>query len=222
MTSELRAELRGLVSGRVGIADGVIPPLLFVLVDRLQGTGVAAIAGVGSAIGITLWRLARGRPIRFAVAGLFGAGLAAALALRSGDAGDYFLPGIVSGFGTTALLLLSLLARRPGVAYMSWVTRGWPIDWYWHSRVRPAYTRTTLIWAVFFGGRTALQFWLYEADEIEWLATVRVGLGWPALLLLLIVTYILGRRWLVRLDGPSVEEFESGLAPPWRGQASGF
>lgn len=222
MTSELRAELRGLVSGRVGIADGVIPPILFVLIDGLQGTGPAAVAGIGSALGITGWRLARGRQTRFAVAGLFGTAVAAALALRSGDAGDYFLPGILSGAATTTLLLISLVLGRPGLAFMSWLTRGWPIAWYWHPRVRPAYTRTTVLWTVFFASRTAVQFWLFRTGEIGWLAAARVGLGWPALLLLLVVTYTLGRRWLGALNGPSVEEFESGSPPPWVGQATGF
>jgi hypothetical protein len=46
--------------------------------------------------------------------------------------------------------------------------------------------------------------------------------GWPALLALLVVTYVLGRRWLEALQGPSVEEFLAGADPPWRGQERGF
>ena len=222
MVSEIRGELRELVSGRVGIADGVLPPLLFVILNNLWGVGPGAAAGIGSALLITLWRLALGRPTRFAVAGLFGALLAAGLALRSGSAEDYFLPGIISGAVTTVALTVSVPLGRPLVAYTSWITRGWPLDWYWHDQVRPAYSRTTLIWAAFFGTRTLVQWRLFVDEQVEWLGIVRVALGWPALIALLIVTYVLGRRWIESLGGPSIEEFEAGAPPPWEGQKHGF
>ncbi len=222
MVSEIRGELRELISGRVGIADGILPPLLFVLINNIWGVGPAAIAGLGSAVAITGWRLSRGNPIRFAIAGLFGTLLAAILALRSGEAEDFFLPGIISGALTTAALVISIPAKRPLVAFTSWLTRGWPLDWYWHDRVRPAYSRTTIIWALFFGARTFVQWRLFVDEEVEWLGVVRVALGWPALLLLLVATYWLGRRWIEALEGPSVEEFEAGAPPPWEGQKHGF
>jgi hypothetical protein len=220
--TEVLAELRNLVSGRVGIADGVLPPLLFVLVNSVWGLTPAAITGLGSALAITLFGLARGRPVRFAIAGLVGTVIAVVFALRSDSAEGYFLPGIISGILTTAVLLLSVPWKRPAVAYTSWVTRGWPLDWYWHPKVRPAYARATLMWAVFFGVRTAVQWRLFLEGEVEWLGAVRLGLGWSALLVLLVATYLLGRRWLTQLGGPSVEEFLEGSSAPWEGQRTGF
>lgn len=218
----VRTELRDVFWGRTGLADGVVPPVLFVLINAWMGLIPAAIAGIGSALLITANRLIWGKPARFAVAGLFGTGLAVALALRSGTAEAFFLPGIISGAATTAALAVSLPLKRPAVAFTSWLTRGWPLDWYWHPQVRPAYSRVTVIWAAFFGARTALQWALYVSGEVELLAATRVILGWPALLGLLVVTYILGRRWLESLEGPSVEEFAAGSRPPWVGQESGF
>jgi hypothetical protein len=220
--AEVGAELRNLVSGRVGIADGVLPPLLFVIVNAVWGVTPAAITGLGSALAITFFRLARGRPVRFAVAGLAGTAVAVVFAIRSDSAESYFLPGIISGVLTTAVLIVSVPLRRPAVAYTSWITRGWPLDWYWHPQVRPAYARVTLMWALFFGARTAVQWRLFLDGEVEWLGVVRVALGWPALVVLLIATYILGRRWLMELRGPSVEEFLEGSPAPWRGQRTGF
>jgi hypothetical protein len=221
-SAEIRAELSELVSGRMGIADGVFPPLAFVALNSFVGLAPAAAVGLGAALLITVWRLLQGRPIRFAVAGLAGTGLAAALALRSGSPDDYFLPGIVSGALTTSLIIVSIAIGRPFVAWTSWLSRGWPIKWYWHPRVRPAYTNTSWIWAAFFALRTTTQWWLYVGGETVGLAVVRVALGWPALIGLLIATYVLGTRWLRDLGGPSVEEFESGVAPPWAGQRRGF
>lgn len=221
-TSELRAELSELVSGRVGFADGVLPPIVFVAVTSFAGLGVAALAGIGSAVLITFWRLTRGRSVRFALAGLAGTVLAVMLALRSGSPDDYFLPGIISGSFTTGLIVLSIAAKKPFVAWTSWLTRKWPLGWYWHPRVRPAYTRASWIWAGFFGFRTLVQLSLYLGGETVTLAAVRVLLGWPAFAGLLVITYLLGRRWLVGLGGPSVEEYESAAVAPWTGQARGF
>jgi hypothetical protein len=195
---------------------------VFANVNGLTGTVPAAIAGIGTALVITAWRLARRRPLRFALAGLGGTAVATALVLRSGRAETYFLPGIASGALVTAALLGSLAVRKPLAALASWMSRNWPLDWYWHPRIRPAYMQATWLWAGFFGSRTALQWALYRGGDIERLTTVRVVGGWPALLVLLVATYVLGRRKLAQLGGPSVEEFAAGVAPPWSGQQRGF
>lgn len=222
IAAEIYEEARELVFGRVPVADGVLPPLVFVAVNAVWGVVPGAIAGIGSALAIVAWRLFRGRPLRFALAGLAGTSLAVALALRSGSARDYFVPGLLSGAGTTVLILASIAWRRPLVAWTSWLTRGWPIDWYWHPQVRPAYSRASWLWAGFFTIRTSTQGWLYMSGEEAALGLVRVITGWPGLLALLAVTYYLGRRWLDSLEGPSVVEFEEGSAPPWSGQQRGF
>ncbi|MDJ0953605.1 MAG: DUF3159 domain-containing protein [Acidimicrobiia bacterium] len=219
---EIQQELKDVVFGSVSIADGVIPPVAFVVTNAVWGVVPASLVGVGSALAITVWRLRRGRPIRFALAGLFGTTMAATFALVSRSAGGFFLPGIITGAGTTILILISIAVRRPFVAWTSVVARGWPLAWYWHPLVRPAYSRTSWLWAAFFATRTFIQWRLYSDEETAALATARVIMGWPALLVLLIATYVLGRRWLGALHGPSVEEFEAGKKPPWQGQQRGF
>lgn len=219
---DLNAEFRGLLSGNVSIADGILPPLVFVTVNVIWGVTPAAIAGVGTAVAISVWRLARRQPLRFAVAGLAGTIIAALFAVRSGTATGYFLPGLISGAATTVGILISIAVRKPFVAWTSWITKGWPIEWYWHPQVKPAYLRTTWIWALFFGVRTTGQGWLYLFDQPTALGLVRVATGWPAIIVLLVVTYSLGRKWLKQLEGPSVEEFESQSPPPWKGQRQGF
>lgn len=220
---EIQDELRALLDGRAGFGDAIIAPLLFVLVNAIAGMPVAAYAGIVGAVLVVVYRLARRSDLQYAFSGLFGTGLAIALALRSGQAQDYFLPGIVTGAGTTVIALLSIVARRPMVAYMSWLTRRWPIEWYWHPRVRPAYTRATWLWVAFFGLRTALQGWLFVTDQTTALGFVRVATGWPGLVLLLAATFILGRNRLLSLNGPSVADFQSGaVESEWAGQQHGF
>ena len=219
---EIIAELNQLFSGNVNIADGIVPPLVFIIANSVAGLLPAAGLGLASAIGIVLWRLARGRPLRFALAGLGGTVIAVVFALRSDQASGYFLPGIISGGVTTLAILASIVAKKPFVAWTSWLMRGWPIDWYWHPRVRPAYSKASWLWAGFFGIRTITQWWLFQTDQTAALGVTRVITGWPALLVLLIATYVLGRKWLSELDGPSVDEFENEADPPWQGQPAGF
>ncbi len=220
---EIREELRALLDGRAGIGDAIIAPLVFVLVNAAAGMPIAAYAGIVGAVIVVVYRLVRRSDLQYAFSGLFGTGLAIALALRSGQAQDYFLPGIITGIGTTVLALLSIVVRRPLVAYMSWLTRQWPIEWYWHPRVRPAYTRATWLWVGFFGLRTAAQGWLFVTDQTTALGFVRVATGWPGLVVLLAATFIVGRNTLVSLRGPSVAEFEAATPESgWTGQENGF
>ncbi len=220
--SQLVREARELVSGRAGVADGVLSPLVFVIVNAVLGLQPAIYAGMAVAIGIVIVRLVSGRPMRYAVSGLFGTAIAIAITARSGRAETYFLPGIISGAATTLALVVSLIVRRPMVAYASWATRGWPLDWYWHDRVRPAYTLVTWIWVAFFGIRTAVQSWLYVTGDVSVLGAVRIITGWPGLIALLAVTYLVGRGRLEALAGPSVEEFEQDQPGPWSVQPHGF
>ncbi len=220
--SEFAGELREVIEGKAGVADGVLPPLVFVSVNAFAGVQPAAYAGLGVALAIVAFRLARRKPLRFALSGLAGTGLAIALASRTGRAENYFLPGIISGVLTTAVIAISLARRRPVAAYASWVTRGWPIDWYWHPQVLPAYLTATWLWFWFFGARTGLQAWLFATEATTTLGVVRVVTGWPGILGLLAATYVVGRTRLERLAGPSVVEFEEGHEPPWTGQERGF
>lgn len=222
MLSEVLDELRSIVSGKNGIADGVLPPVVFVTVNAFAGVTAAAWSGAAVALLIVAWRLLNRRPLKFALSGLAGTLLATVLALRSGRAENFFLPGIISGALTTVAIVGSLIARRPFVAYSSWVTRNWPIEWYWHPRVLPAYMAVTWLWAGYFGLRTGVTYWLFLNEQTEVLAAFRVATGWPGLVALLISTYLLGRKRLVALQGPSVDEFTEGKPAPWEGQQTGF
>lgn len=199
-----------------------MPPLVFVAINAVWGVTPAAWAGLGLALAVLAWRLIGRKSTQYAFSGLIGTGLAVGLTLRSGEARAYFLPGIVSGAFTATMILVSILARRPFVAWSSWVTRQWPLDWYWHDRVRPAYTFTSWIWFGFFATRTSGQWWLYSTDRIEALGVMRAATGWPGFIGLLASTYVIGRRRLETLGGPSVDQFVSGSPPPWTPQDKGF
>jgi intracellular septation protein A len=219
---EITEEFRSVLLGRVPIVDTVVPPLVFVAANAVAGLYAGAGVAIASALAITSTRLLRRRPARFAVAGLGGVIVAVAFATWSGSAAGFFLPGIVTGTLTAGMALLSITAGRPMVAWTSMLVRRWPAAWYRHPRVLPAYREVTWVWAIFFAGRTTLQWNLAQDGELGALAAVRVLGGWPALVILLIATYLYGTWRLRRLDAPSVEEFRTNAPPPWNGQRRGF
>jgi hypothetical protein len=116
----------------------------------------------------------------------------------------------------------SVVAGKPLVAWTSYLTRRWPLDWYWHPRVRPAYTEVTAAWAVFFAFRLLLQLFFFQGEQAGTLAIINIVTGWPATILLLALSYLYGLWRLQHLRGPSVEEFKAGAEPPWSGQRRGF
>ena len=70
--------------------------------------------------------------------------------------------------------------------------------------------------------RALVQFFLFQGGDTEALGIVSVLMGWPALIVLLILSYLYGLWRLRNLAGPSVEEFTAGIQPPWEGQTRGF
>lgn len=219
---ELVEEFRTVVIGDGGIADAVIPPVIFLLINQFLGFEYAMWSALAMALIITALRLFRGQSWLYALGGLGTVVLAILASKLLGQAQGYFLPNLATDVLLTLALVFSVIVRRPLVALTSRLTRRWPLDWYWHPRVRPAYTEVTLAWVVFFALRLLLKIMLFRAANAEGLALFNTLTGWPANIILLALSYIYGTWRLRNLKGPSVEEFERGEEPPWTGQQRGF
>ena len=219
---EILEELRMVLAGRSSFLDSLLPPILFVLLNVIWGVQVAIWASLGLAVAIAIVRLFRRQSLLYALGGAGGVVVAAAVAYLLGRAEGFFLPTIITGGITLLIALVSVLVGRPMVAYTSYIARRWPLAWYWHRKVRPAYSEVTWMWVVFFGLRLLLQFNLFQQEEASLLGVVQFLTGWPATIILLIASSLYGTWRLRNLGGPSVEEFKSGAEPPWEGQQRGF
>ena len=218
---ELLEEFRS-VLGKVGLLDTILPPVLFLALNSFLGVQAAVGGALALAILIAVFRLSRKQSLLYSLAGIGSVGLAIGLAWFLGRSEGYFLPGIVNGGITVALALVSLLIRKPMVAWTSFIARRWPLEWYWHSHVRPAYSEVTIAWTLFFASRLVWQVILFQGKNTDQLAFVNFLMGWPALIILLVFSYLYGTWRLGNLNGPSVEEFHNEAAPPWEGQKRGF
>jgi hypothetical protein len=219
---EIAEELRTVVLGRGRWADALLPPLVFLILNALLGFNAALGGSLAVALLIGVYRLINRQPLGYALGGVGGVIIAGLIAWGIGGAEGYFLPGIFTGAATFILCLVSVIIKRPLVAWTSYLTRRWPLEWYWHPRVRPAYSEVTIAWAIVFALRALLQFELFQRQAAGMLGLVQLITGWPALLILLVLSYIYGLWRLQDLSGPSVEEFKAGAVPPWQGQRRGF
>ena len=220
---ELQEEFRLVFSGRgARLLDSFLPLLVFLIANPLLGLnnalwGSLVVAGLFAVI-----RIIKRESLVYSLGGLGGVLLAAVFVNLSGSESGFFLPGLISGAITVVLCVVTVAVNRPMVAWTSFIARRWPLGWYWHPKVLPAYNEVTVAWAVAFSIRLALEFWLFQQDAVNVLGFFRVILGWPFTVILLIASYLFGMWRLDRLKGPSVEEFKAGKEPPWEGQKRGF
>jgi len=217
---EIREELKSVLSGST--IDAILPPVVFAVVNGLAGLDIAAGVALVLAVGLGVIRLIRKQAWQCALGGLAGVGLAVGLALVTRNAASYFLPAIIGSGLLFLLAFISLLIGKPLAAWVSHLTRGWPLMWFWRKDVKPAYREVTWAWALFFAMRLILQVILFQQGEASTLAWANTLLGWPVTIVVLVLSYLYGIWRLRRLGGPGVDEFESDTQPPWRGQRRGF
>ena len=219
---ELLEEIRTVFTGRNSFFDAILPPIIFLLINGLVGFQAAMWSALILSVGIAILRIIRKQSLIYALAGVASVAVATGIAWFLGKSEGFFLPGLISGSMTLLLTILSLVIRRPMVAWTSYIARRWPLDWYWHPQVRPAYSEVTFAWTIFFAARLLLQFSLFESQNVNSLALTNFITGWPATILLLIFSYLYGTWRLAKLSGPSVEEFRNNAPAPWQSQRRGF
>jgi len=222
LSADIRADLRGLFVGDRTIGDSFLAPVVFVVANTLWSLGPAAVAALLVGGAVALWRIRKGQQPVYAFGGIIAIAFAAALALRSGRAESYFLPGIVGAAAGAVGGLVSVAIKRPLAAWSSWFYRRWPLEWYWRPDVRPAYTMVTWFWIAFFVIRASVQGVLFAQERPEMLAAAKVLTSWPLIIPLLIATYVYGNRKLHKLGGPNVDEYLADVRPPFAGQQRGF
>ncbi|MGN9809775.1 DUF3159 domain-containing protein [Micromonospora sp. BQ11] len=182
------------LGGWRGLVESSIPVVVFVVANILGDLRPAVIASIAVALAIAVLRLAQRRPVRHAVNGLFGVAIGAAIAWRTGDERDFYLPGILYGIGYGVALLISAAIRQPLVGWL-WsvlVAKG-KSEWRDDPRLVRTFTRLTVLWGVVWLAKVGVQAGLYLAHQDTALGVARLVLGYPPYALLLLITV-----WTVR------------------------
>ncbi|SCF39269.1 DUF3159 domain-containing protein [Micromonospora mirobrigensis] len=190
----LAEQMADQLGGWRGLVESSIPVVVFVLANVIGDLRPAVLASVGVALLIAVVRLAQRRPVRHAINGLFGVAIGAAIAWRTGDERDFYLPGILYGIGYGLALLVSALLRQPLVGWI-WsvlVAKG-RAEWRDDPRLVRTFTQLTVLWGVVWLAKVGVQAALYLAQQDTALGIARLALGYPPYALLLLITV-----WTVR------------------------
>lgn len=192
--------LSQLLGGRRAAVDATVPPVAFVAAWWLTGGSLwwGAGAAVATAALVAGWRLRRGHRPRAVLLGLLGVCGAAAIALRTGRAADFFLIQLVANVGSTLVWTLSIVVRWPLLGVVVGAVLGQRAGWRRDPALLSAYSRGSWVWAGSYLLRVAVFLPLYLADQVVALGVARVALSWP-----LVAACLAGSWWVVRRSLPT-------------------
>ncbi|MGY1916572.1 DUF3159 domain-containing protein [Blastococcus sp. SYSU DS0973] len=113
-----RETLLAQLGGWRGMVDVTLPTVAFVVANGVAGLRTGIWAAVAAAVAVFVLRLSRRESTQQAVSGLFGVAVAVAIAAVSGEARNFYAPGIIRNAVIGVVLLGSVLVRWPlvGVA----------------------------------------------------------------------------------------------------------
>lgn len=220
LLQDILDEVKQFVNGKT--IDALIPPLVYLVSNRFFDLKITIVLALGSAILFALWRLFKKESVLYALGGVGGVLLASGFALFSDNASNYFLPGVIGSGLMFGVSLISVLIGRPLAALLSHISRSWDFSWFMRKDIKPAYREVTLVWSLLFLLRMLLQWYLLSRGNLTEITWVNILLGFPATMLVLILTLVYGVWRLQNLGGPGIDEFKDGKTPPWRGQTKGF
>lgn len=217
---ELLDELKSVISGKT--LDAILPPLFFAVINNIYSLNTALFSAIAAALVLGFVRLILHQTWKYAFGGLAGVVVASGFAYLAGNASNYFLPGVISSLLFLIAALASLVIGKPIAAWVSHLSRGWDLQWFWRKDIKPAYIEVTWFWAGFFLIRLIIQVVLLLRENILHMALAKALLGLPFTVVILVLSYLYGIWRLRKLGGPGIEEFKAGKESPWKGQTRGF
>lgn len=199
--SDLIAEealLAKAVGGWRGMIDSALPSVVFivayVIVGQLpsyadQRLKYSLIAAVGVGLVIAILRLLRKQPLQQVLAGFVGVAISAFVAARTGNAQDYFLPGILLNAAYFAAFFLSIIVRWPLVGVIVGLLTKGNMSWREDQQARRTYAAASWLWVGVFALRLIVQVPLYLAGAVAPLGVLKILMGWPLYLAALYFSY---------------------------------
>lgn len=179
------------MGGPMGMVDSGLPVLVFIVANVIGGLGWGIGMALGAGLLIAILRLLRKQPVTQAIGGLFGVGIAAFIASRTGEARGFFLLGIWTAVLYGGVLLVSIVVRWPLVGVLWESLNGRGTTWRSNRRLVRLYDYATAVWVVVFALRFVVQQWLYDENQVGWLAAAKIAMGTPLFLVAILITVLI-------------------------------
>lgn len=205
----VRRQLSDAFGGVRGIVEAAIPTICFTVTwivtrDLSWALGLS----IGAAVVAFALRLVQRQTVQFVFNALIGILIAAIFAMRSGDAIDAFLPGIIYNAAYAAGLILSIVVRWPLLGLLVGSATGDVTGWRKDRAMVKLCNRLTWVLALPCILRVLVQYPLYVADEFAWLGTARIFMGWP-----LQIAALAGIVWLLSRDSIPMDRSPAESTP---------
>jgi hypothetical protein len=173
------------LGGKRGLIDSGLPSLVFLVVFNISGKDVnaALYAAVALSIVLTLLRLLKRETIQHAFSGLIGVGICALISKRTGNAADFYLPGLWINAGYGLLYAITNLVKWPILGVMLGPILGENLLWRKDPARLNEYIKAGWLWVAMFAARLIVQYPLYKSGNINILGTARLLMGYPLFIL---------------------------------------
>lgn len=173
------------LGGKRGLIDSGLPALVFLIVFNISGKDVdtALYAAVSLSILLTLLRLIKRETIQHAFSGLIGVGICALISKRTGNAADFYLPGLWINAAYGLLYAITNLVKWPILGVILGPILGENLLWRKDPARLNAYIKAGWLWVAMFAARLIVQYPLYKSGNINLLGTARLLMGYPLFIL---------------------------------------
>jgi hypothetical protein len=178
--------------GLRGMVETVLPGLLFVTVYTVnKDLHFSAFAALGVSLALAVARLVTKATVKHAFSGVFGVAFGVVFAMMTGDAKDFYLPGMLYTLGLAVAYIVTTLAGVPLIGLMlgpvfkenlSWRTR--------NPGRKKAYAKASWAWGLILLAKCAILFPLYWWADITQLGWVLIALKIPPFLLAVYLTWV--------------------------------
>ncbi|MEV6564292.1 DUF3159 domain-containing protein [Streptomyces kronopolitis] len=175
-----------------GMVETVVPGLLFVTIFTInKDLHVSAIAALVVSLVLAAVRLVRRDTVKHAFSGVLGVAFGVVFAMMTGNAKDFYLPGMLYTLGLAVAYIGTTLAGVPLIGLMlgpvfkenlSWRTR--------NPGRKKAYAKSSWAWGLILLAKCAILFPLYWWADTTQLGWVLIALKIPPFLLAVYLTWI--------------------------------
>jgi hypothetical protein len=183
--SQDKDKIMSALGGKRGLIDSGLPAIIFLIVFNLSGKeiNVAIWSALTLSICLTIYRLINRQTLQHAFSGLIGVAICALISRRSGNAADFYLPGLWINAGYGSLYAITNLIKWPILGVLLGPILGENLLWRKDPKRLRAYINAGWLWVALFVSRLVVQSPRYESGNINALGTARLLMGYPLFIL---------------------------------------
>jgi hypothetical protein len=178
--------------GLRGMIETVLPGLLFVSIFTInKNLHWSAIAALAVSLVLVVVRLVTRDTVKHAFSGVFGVAFGVVFAMMTGNAKDFYLPGMLYTLGLALAYIITALAGVPLIGLILGPVFKENLSWRKRNPGRKkAYTKASWAWGLILLAKCAILFPLYWWANTAQLGWVLVALKIPPFLLAVWLTWV--------------------------------